>query len=97
MNVTVGTLVGILAAWMALCCFCGLKGRYLWFLSALCAGLALNMLWMVFGLGAHVAEVHVWIAEASVTLYGVVAFVIGRFAGRLQRAWIDSRVDGPGI
>lgn len=92
MNVTVGTLVGILAAWMALCCFCGLQRRYVWFFAVLFGGLALNMMWMVLALNATVYEQNVWIAEGSVTLYGVVAFFIGRFIGRIRAAWIDSAV-----
>ncbi|KIN64595.1 hypothetical protein Z946_3487 [Sulfitobacter noctilucicola] len=97
MTVTVGTLVGLLAFWMAACCFCGLKGRYVWFAAVLLFGLTLNLIWMMVGLDASIREIHVLVAQISATMYAVIAFVIGRFLGRIRRAWAESAVDEAGI
>ena len=88
-----GTFVGIIALWMSACCFCGFKGRFIAFLAVLFVGLAANMSWMVFGLSAHVLEPNALIAQVSALLYAFCAFGTGLFAGRIQRAWVDSRVE----
>ncbi|MDF3414121.1 hypothetical protein HKX54_06615 [Sulfitobacter sp. M57] len=94
MNTLLGTLLGLLALWMAACCFCGYKRRFLWFLVVLLGGLGANLCWMVFGLNARVLEVNVLIAQASAATYAVCAFAIGLFVGRIRRKWIESRVEG---
>jgi putative Mn2+ efflux pump MntP len=94
MNGILGTLVGLLALWMAACCFCGFKGRFVAFLAVLMVGLGANLCWMVFGLNAHVLEVNVLIAQTSAVIYAVCAFAIGLFLGRIQRKWVESRVEG---
>ncbi|KIN61492.1 hypothetical protein Z945_2484 [Sulfitobacter noctilucae] len=88
-------LFGILVVWMLACAACGFTRRYLRFLSVLLAGLALNLSWMVFGLQAHPFEVNVLMALTAALIYGVCAFFIGGFAGRIARAWRDSRVSDP--
>lgn len=92
MSGTVGTIVGLLAFWMAACCFCGLKGRGIGFLAVLFTGLAANMIWMVFGLQARPFETNALIAQASATLYALCAFAVGLFLRRFLQAWEDSRV-----
>lgn len=94
MNSLLGTLVGLLALWMAACCFCGYKRRLIAFLAVMMAGLAANLCWMVFGLDARLSEVNVLIAQASAVLYAVGAFGIGLFASRIRRIWLESRVEG---
>lgn len=93
MNVAVGTLAGLLAFWMAACCFCGLHRRFVAFLAILFVGLAANMCWMVFGLQARPFEVDALIAQGSVVLYAFCAFGAGWFAGRIRRAWQESSVE----
>ena len=92
MTGTVGTILGLLAFWMAACCFCGLKGRFIAFLAVLFIGLATNMVWMVFGLQARPFETDALIAQGSATLFALCAFAIGLFLRRFLRAWTDSHV-----
>lgn len=94
MNGLWGTLVGLLSLWMAACCFCGYKRRFVAFLAVLFVGLAANLCWMVFGLDARLLEVNVLIAQTSAVLYAVCAFAIGLFLGRIRRKWLESRVEG---
>lgn len=94
MNGLVGILLGLLSLWMAACCFCGYKRRFVAFLAVLMIGLSANLCWMVFGLDARLSEVNVMIAQASAVLYAVCAFGIGLFASRIRRLWLESRIEG---
>lgn len=93
MSVTVVTLVLVLAIWMLICAWCGFRKRFVAFAGALIAGLALNMVWMVFGLQAKPFGANALMAEMSALMYGVAAFGIGWLAGRLVRQWRASRVE----
>ncbi|MFK7838070.1 MAG: hypothetical protein AB8B60_17810 [Sulfitobacter sp.] len=85
-------LVAVLLLWMVFCALCGFRKRYVGFLAMLLGGLALNMLWMVFGLNAQPFEPHALLAQFSAVIYAVCAFFIGWFARRVQQAWQDSKV-----
>lgn len=75
----------LLVLWMLACAFCGFRGRFWHFVAVLGAGLALNTMWMVFGLDAHPFEVHALIAHAAAILYASAAFGTGLLLGRLIR------------
>lgn len=94
---TLWLLVGFLVVFMGTFIHCGFRARYLRFFAVTLSGLALNLCWMVFGLKAHPFEVHVWVAQASATLYAVCAFAVGWFAARIRRAWRDAQISGPTV
>lgn len=93
MSGTFGTIIGLLAFWMAACCFCGLKKRFVAFLAVVLTGLAANMAWMVFGLNAKPFESNALIAQAAAVMYALCAFGLGLFLARVQRLWGESRVE----
>ncbi len=93
MTTTVTILVTVLALWMLICGWCGYGKRFGTFVLVLLAGLALNAVWMAFGLGAHPFEPHALMAQFSAALYGLCAFGCGWLAGRVARQWQDSRVE----
>lgn len=88
---SMATLIIALCLWMAACAWFGFQRRYVGFLAVLLGGLALNMVWMVFGLNAHPFELSAIIAQMAAVLYALCAFGVGWFAGRIRRAWRESR------
>lgn len=90
-------LMALLVIWMMACAYYGYKARFLAFLAVLCAGLAINVVWMVFGLNARLTEPHLLIALASVVVYAFCAFGCGWLTGRLVRQWRASVVDSRGV
>jgi hypothetical protein len=89
---TVYVLIAVLVTWMLACAHCGYVRRPGRFVVVLLVGLLLNLGWMVWGLRADPFEVNVMIAQAAALVYGLCAGCIGWFAGRIRRAWLDSRV-----
>ena len=92
MNFLAVTLVAILAIWMFVCIWCGMKQRHRSFLVVLIVGLGMNLAWMMIGLDARATEPHALVAQAAITLYGLSAFGLGWLAGRVRRAWRESAV-----
>ncbi|MCX7559351.1 hypothetical protein OS190_07190 [Sulfitobacter sp. F26204] len=92
MNGMIGTIVGLFAFWMAACCFCGFKKRFVAFLAVGFTGLAANMAWMVFGLKADPLEDNLLIAQTAAAIYALSAFGIGLFLARVRRLWSESRI-----
>ena len=85
-------LLAVLGVWMLACGWAGYHRKLMRFAAILLAGLALNMFWMFSALGAHPFEMHALMAQGSATIYALCAFGAGWFAGRVRRAWVDSRV-----
>lgn len=86
-------LVVVLLIWMAACAWAGFARRFVAFLGILIVGLMLNTAWMVIALDATPFEANAVIAQGAATLYAVCAFGSGWFAGRIRRAWRQSRVE----
>lgn len=86
-------LISSLLAWLALCLWAGFARRFVAFFGILLGGLALNALWMVFGLGVAPFEPNALLAQMAAVLYALVAGFVGWFAGRIQRAWRDSKAN----
>lgn len=93
MNMTVLTLMAVLAVWMVICGWCGYRKRVFAFLAVMVLGLALNMAWMIIGLNARPFEAHALMAEMSVLMYGIGAFGVGWMIGRLVRQFRKTRVE----
>lgn len=93
MTLVATALIGILVLWMTAVAYVGFARRYVIFVALLAAALALNMVWMVWGLRAHPFELNALIAQGALTLYGLCAFGAGWFAGRIRLAWRESRVE----
>lgn len=92
MTLLVAALISVLSVWLLACAACGFHQRLVGFVAVVCAGLALNACWMVFGLAAHPFERNALIAQGSACLYAFCAFGVGWFMGRVRRAWNDSRI-----
>jgi len=90
---TLAALLTVFAVWLVACIWAGFRTRFLLFLLVLSIGLALNAMWMVFGLDARVLEPHALFAQVLVVLYAVGGFALGWVAGRLLHRWRDGRVD----
>lgn len=86
-------LAALMLIWMGFCAWVGFQGRYFRFAAILLCGLALNMLWIVFGLRAQPFEANAVMAQAAAAIYALCAFGMGVFAGRIRRAWRESRVE----
>ncbi len=93
MTITVTTLVAVFAVWLLACVWCGYRVRVLAFVGVVLMGLALNMVWMTFGLNARPFEVDALMAQTAAIMCGVGAFGVGWLAGRMVRQWRDSRVE----
>ena len=92
MTPTLVALLGVFALWLGACVWCGFRGRVLRLFAVLAVGLALNAVWMVWGLDARVFEPHALVAQASLLLYAVGGFGFGWLAGRIAQRWRESRV-----
>lgn len=97
MNLLVAALIAVFVLWMLACAAAGFLARLKLFALALLAGLTLNMAWMMLGLGARPLEANALIAQASLTLYGLCAFALGWFFGRLARRLRQTHVDSGGV
>ncbi|NNE52690.1 MAG: hypothetical protein HKN30_09840 [Sulfitobacter sp.] len=97
MSLPLFILILALIIWVLACAYAGFALRFRLFAVALLSGLCLNYLWMLLGLGAEAFEFNVMVAQASLTLYGLCAFAIGWFLGRLVRQWRESQVDSGGV
>ena len=87
------TLVTVLALWMLACAWCGYARRVGLFFVVLCAGFALNSLWMVIALDANPLRGHALTAHAATLLYGVSSVGAGWLVGRLVRQYRATRVE----
>lgn len=96
MSQLVPLLVAVLGLWLCLCLYTGFALRLGLFCLVVLAGLALNMAWMVMALEAHPFEVNALVAQGSLVTYGLCAFGLGWFAGRMHRRWQASRLDRDG-
>lgn len=97
MNVTFGTFAGLVCFWLALCCFCGLKGRYLLFLALLFFALAVHSIWLSAALKVPPLDSNALMAQGAGTICAVGAFALGRFMGRIQDAFRESRIEDTGV
>ena len=86
-------VIGVLCLWMIACAWCGYQRRYVGFLAVLLGGLALNALGMAYLLNAQPFEANALMAQTAAVLYAFCAFGVGWFAGRIRRAWRESRAE----
>lgn len=85
-------LVPGLVIWMLGCAYCGYERRFGLFLFVLAIGVALNTLWMVFGLDAKPLSPPAIMAHAGFVLYAITALGLGFLAGRLAQVFRETRV-----
>ena len=97
MNVTVAVLVGVLALWMLACGWSGFARQPRRFALIALAGLALNHVWMVWGLQARPLGANALMAQSAALIYALCAFATGWVLGRFLRHWKSTRADRPGI
>jgi putative Mn2+ efflux pump MntP len=86
-------LVTMLAVWMIAAAYCGYKMLLRRFVTVLCAGLAVNVAWMMLGLNASLTEPSFLITLVASGMYALCAFGCGVLTGRLVRQWRASAVD----
>lgn len=93
MSLEVKIVLSLLILWLVISAWCGYKAYVRQFLLVLIVGLALDTVWMIYGLKASLFSEHMLMALAAGLLYTLSAFGAGWIVGRFVRAWRDSRVD----
>lgn len=86
-------LAGGLAVWLFGCGYAGYHRRFGLFAVVLLAGLALNFVWMYYGLFAHPLSPDALMAQVGAVMYALSALGVGWYAGRMVRSFRESRVD----
>jgi hypothetical protein len=94
---TFNAFLGLAVFWLSLCCLCGLKGRYLLFLAVAFFGLSANSMWLSGALKIAPMDQRALVAQGTGFVCAAIAFLAGRFMGRIQAMWIDSRVEDSGV
>jgi len=97
MMLSFNTFVGLVIFWLALCCLCGVKRRFALFGAVLCLGLGLNALLLSGVWQISLTDTRALMAQGSGIICALTAFLMGRFVGHIQAAWIESRVDSSGV
>ncbi len=85
-------LTAILALWMFGCGYAGYTKRFGLFVIIAGLGMALNTVWMVFGLDARPFSSPALMAHGAATLYALCALATGWLVGRLVRSFRESGV-----
>ena len=85
-------LIAGLVLWMFGCAFSGNHKRFGLFFTILLGGMAVNTVWMVFGLDATLLSRPALMAHAGFLLYGFAAVGFGWLAGRVVRGFRESSV-----
>ncbi|MEP1766363.1 MAG: hypothetical protein ABJJ53_06955 [Sulfitobacter sp.] len=86
-------LISGLVLWMFGCGYAGYHKRFALFFVILFLGMALNTLWMVFGLNARPFSNPAKSAHLAALMYAISALGFGWLAGRVVRSFRSSKVE----
>lgn len=87
------TFSGLALFWLALCCFCGVRHRFGLFLAVGFLGLSATSIWLGAALKVAPLDPSALLVLGAGAVCAVTSYIMGRFMGRIQEAWRDSRVD----
>lgn len=93
MSLSFDTFSGLALFWLALCCFCGIRRRFDLFLAVSFLGLSATSIWLSWALKVAPLNPNALLVLVAGAVCAVTAYIMGRFMGRIQEAWRDSRVD----